>query len=79
VVRLESPVQLQFEELHVNGGQPVVRKNERAEVDVVHLHHVEVVISCLVKEVWLRSRTVVSEGRKGKAVRFLPEQSTLTV
>jgi len=28
VVRLESPVQLEFEQLHVNGGQPVMRKNE---------------------------------------------------
>ena len=31
------------------------------------------------RKLWLRSRTVVSEGREGKVVRFRPEQSTLTV
>ena len=31
------------------------------------------------RRLWLRSRTVVSEGREGNVVRFRPEQSTLTV
>merc|ERR1719234_629260 len=74
VVRLESSVKFQLEQLHVNGGQPVVGKNERAEVYGVHPHYVKIVISFLVKKVVAE---VQNSGvrRKGGERRQVPSRA----